>query len=164
MSSQGACYLTHDEANAGTLYMRWSHTPLNNAIAMFTSGKTVPGFKFKQNGGKSEVIRGCGGGVGIRNYYRGLCEFAKTARSFIKDGQGEFTLLQEAIPNPVAVYTTIQRTGDVARCRVGEPTSLASAVAVAAVHSLSSCFNLKRLHKPTFLMTGASTGYSLEMS
>ena len=73
----------------------------NQALAMFTAGKPIPNFKFESNGGKSEVIRECGGGVKIKNYYRGFCEFAKLAKT---NSAGNFKVINAAKPNSVAVY------------------------------------------------------------
>ena len=44
----------------------------------------MPAFKFKMNGGRSELIREMSGGTGerIKRYYSGICQFVKLAKSF----------------------------------------------------------------------------------
>ena len=55
------CYLTTEDVSAGTVYLNWSKTPVNGAIAVCKPGKPVGAFKFKSNGGKSELKRGVRG-------------------------------------------------------------------------------------------------------
>ena len=49
------CYLTFGTESQGTLFVHWSETEVEGAIAFFAPRKKVPGFKFKQNGGRSQV-------------------------------------------------------------------------------------------------------------
>lgn len=55
---------------------------LCQALACFSTQKKVPAFKFKQNGGRSELIRDCGGGVKIKNFYTGVAQYVKHAKTF----------------------------------------------------------------------------------
>ena len=48
---------TKDVASNGTLFLNWSDDPVEGALAFMEPGKKVPGFKFKQHGGKSELVR-----------------------------------------------------------------------------------------------------------
>ena len=89
------CYLVadfspttaHPEAPPGaTLYQHWSAEPIDGALACFAPRKTVPAFKLKQNGGKSELVRDAAIGP---KYYGGWTAFVKAAVSF----QGDFTFL-----------------------------------------------------------------------
>lgn len=78
------CYLTFESVSEGTLFLNWSESKIENAYAYFCPGKTVPKFKFKQNGGKSELIRGMRGGTGpgLKKYFAGWVQFVKMAREF----------------------------------------------------------------------------------
>merc|ERR1712232_1226417 len=78
------CYLTFESVSEGTLFLNWCETKIENAYAYFSPGKSVPKFKFKQNGGKSELIRGMRGGTGPgqKQYFAGWVQFIKLAREF----------------------------------------------------------------------------------
>ena len=39
------------------MFLNWSDEPVEGALAFVKPGKKVPGFKFKQHGGKSELVR-----------------------------------------------------------------------------------------------------------
>ena len=66
------CYLTFSEASQGTLFLHWSETPVAGALAFFEPRKNVPAFKYKSNGGRSELIREMSGGTGerIKRFYQ----------------------------------------------------------------------------------------------
>ena len=78
------CYLTFSEASQGTLFLHWSETPVAGALAFFEPRKNVPAFKYKSNGGRSELIREMSGGTGerIKRFYTGICQYVKLAKSF----------------------------------------------------------------------------------
>ena len=66
------CYLMFSEASQGTLFLHWSETPVAGALAFFEPRKNVPAFKYKSNGGRSELIREMSGGTGerIKRFYQ----------------------------------------------------------------------------------------------
>ena len=96
------CYLTFSDASQGTLFLHWcvtvqiyfcraaahlsrvvgrrlvvynahrSEAPVAGALAFFEPRKTVPAFKYKSNGGRSELIREMSGGTGerIKRFYQ----------------------------------------------------------------------------------------------
>jgi len=76
------CYLTFDIANEGSLFLNWSEKYVEGSLAFFAPRKQIPKFKFKQNGGKSEFLRGLRGGVGIKKYFEGWTQFIKLAKDF----------------------------------------------------------------------------------
>jgi hypothetical protein len=86
------CYLTFSEASQGTLFINWKKEPLEGALAYFKPGKSIPGFKFKQNGGKSELKRQCGG-LFKKNLHNGWCSFLKMC----KETKGTFVLLDDTM-------------------------------------------------------------------
>jgi len=160
-----ACYLTIDECNHGTMYMNWSRTPLNNALASYTppEGTTTPAFKFNNNGGKSEVLRQCYGGVRIKSYFRGWCEFIKAAlRAQGNQTGGVFTLLNDNAPNTVGLYFTTTSTGKVWKAQVGAALPLAMIDAFAAVDGSNTSLEVKTMCTSTFLTQSTAAGYSLE--
>ncbi|GBG25701.1 Hypothetical Protein FCC1311_019202 [Hondaea fermentalgiana] len=98
--SEEGCYLTFDTVSEGTLFLNWSETHVSGAVAFFRPGKPVAKFKYKQNGGKSELIRNLRGGTGkgMKRYYQGWTQFVKLAR----DNQSELVIWNKQ--NEVGVY------------------------------------------------------------
>ena len=62
-----SCYLVFSESSGGSLFMHWSETPVEGALASFAPQKTVPKFKFTANAGRSEIIRDLG--VKVKKFY-----------------------------------------------------------------------------------------------
>ena len=54
------------------VYAHRSEAPVAGALAFFEPRKTVPAFKYKSNGGRSELIREMSGGTGerIKRFYQ----------------------------------------------------------------------------------------------
>lgn len=75
------CYLTFDPASGGVMHATWSHDPVEGAWAFAEPRKKVPGFKFKQNGGRVELVRNCGA-VGKKNMFNGWAQFFKLAYDY----------------------------------------------------------------------------------
>jgi hypothetical protein len=77
------CYLVYESDSSGKLIQHYSKIALPEAIGFWQpgEGKKIQGFKFKQNLGKSELIRNLTGGVeGRKNFYSGWCQFIKSAK------------------------------------------------------------------------------------
>ena len=78
------CYLTFDPASGGRLMLFYSRGEIpNNAIGFWCPGpgRDIQGFKFKQAGGRVELIKGIAGGdQNRRKYYSGWCQFIKLAK------------------------------------------------------------------------------------
>jgi hypothetical protein len=75
------CYLIFESASGGRLVLLYSRgeIPLN-AIGFWCPGpgRSIQGFKFKQAGGRVELIKGIAGGdQNRRKYYSGWCQFLK---------------------------------------------------------------------------------------
>ena len=62
-------------------------------------GKSVPKFKFKQNGGRSELCRDFAG-PNVKNYYAGLASFMKSGISL----DGSFQVLSDEVPQGFDIY------------------------------------------------------------
>ena len=79
------CYLTFEPDSGGRLMLFYSKGEIpKNAVGFWCPGpnKTIQGFKFKQNGGRSELIKGIAGGdSNRRKYFSGWCQFIKLARA-----------------------------------------------------------------------------------
>ena len=76
------CYLLYD-SNSGKLKLKYSKTPVRNAIGFYCAGEghTIRGFKYTKNFGRADLIGNCASGIsGRKNYYSGWCQFIRAAR------------------------------------------------------------------------------------
>lgn len=80
------CYLVFDAALGGRLVLLYSNSRIpKNAVGFWCAGpgRSIQGFKFKQNEGRVELIKGIAGGdQNRRKYFSGWCQFIKLAKSF----------------------------------------------------------------------------------
>jgi len=79
------CYLVYFSDSGGKLVLHYSKTPVDNAIGFWRAGngKTIQGFKFRQNSGRVELIKGIAGGdANKRKFFSGWCQFIKAAAAF----------------------------------------------------------------------------------
>ena len=69
------CYLVYEPSSGGRLMLYYSKGPVpSNAVGFWMAGegKKIQEFKFKQAGGRSELIKGIAGGdANKRRYYTG---------------------------------------------------------------------------------------------
>jgi Immune Mapped Protein 2 (IMP2) N-terminal domain len=85
-TSQGpeGCYLLYESDSGGKLTLQYSQGEVPpSSVGFWTPGedKKIQGFKFKQNSGRSELIKGIAGGdANRRKYFVGWCQFIKLAR------------------------------------------------------------------------------------
>lgn len=77
------CYLCYDSTSGGRLLLHYSEGPVpENAVGFWCAGpnQKIQPFKFKQNSGRSELIKGIAGGdANRRKYFSGWCQFMKLA-------------------------------------------------------------------------------------
>lgn len=83
------CYLVYEPDSGGRLMTVYSrgYVPMN-AVGFWCAGEgqSIQGFKFKQAGGRSELIKGIAGGdSNRRKYFVGWCQFIKMAKA--KEGR-----------------------------------------------------------------------------
>eukprot|EP00041_Stephanoeca_diplocostata_P021318 m.494935 g.494935 ORF g.494935 m.494935 type:complete len:160 (-) comp21797_c0_seq18:2082-2561(-) len=159
MESQSGCYLIFDESNNGTLYQHWSDVIIPEALALFSTQKKIPAFKFKQNGGKTELARDCGGGVKIKNFYTGVAQFVKHAKSF----QGKVQIGSGSWPNPTSIYVLMGAGFKVICLEPEIALPLDDAVGVAAVHADNSALDVQSLSTQVFLSAGVAAGDAIRL-
>jgi hypothetical protein len=84
VSSTEGCYLLFDPASGGKLTMQYSKTVVNGAIGFWTPGrgKKIQGFKFKQNQGRSDLMKNIAGKDYKKKYFNGWCQFVKAAKMY----------------------------------------------------------------------------------
>jgi hypothetical protein len=156
------CYLKWEEVNQGTLFIVWSRKDdATDALAVFEPSKPVPAFKFKNNGGKSELLREAAGGGGpyTKRYYQGLCTFVKQARQL----DAKLMLLSETIPAQVVMNRddhSVQRLACQQWYSVG-CTAHPAPLAVAAIHPSKTDFEVQNMEIAQFVDKGHVIGASL---
>ena len=101
------CYLVYEPSSGGRLMLYYSQGVVpENAVGFWLPGphQSIQSFKFKQAGGRSELIRGIAGGgeAGKRRYYSGWCQFLKLAKA--KDGKVIQFNPQQGLPVDVFAY------------------------------------------------------------
>mmetsp|Transcript_20408 Transcript_20408/g.33793 ORF Transcript_20408/g.33793 Transcript_20408/m.33793 type:complete len:183 (-) Transcript_20408:194-742(-) len=78
------CYLIFATDSGGKLTLHYSKGDVpQNAVGFWVpgEGKKIQGFKFKQHGGRVDLIKGIAGGdANRRKYFSGWCQFIKLAR------------------------------------------------------------------------------------
>lgn len=83
MHGPKGCYLCYEGTSGGRLVLHYSLGPIpDNAIGFWLPchGKEIQNFKFKQNAGRVELIKGIAGGdSNRRKYFVGWCQFLKLA-------------------------------------------------------------------------------------
>lgn len=80
-TSEG-CYLSYVTNNGGSMAIKYSHDVVDGAIGFWYPGpgNSIQGFKFKQNQGRSDIIKNVIGRDFKKKYFSGWCQFVKAAR------------------------------------------------------------------------------------
>jgi hypothetical protein len=84
VNSTEGCYLLFDPASGGKLTLQYSKTVVNGAIGFWAPGrgKKIQGFKFKQNQGRSDLMKNIAGKDYKKKYFNGWCQFVKSAKMY----------------------------------------------------------------------------------
>lgn len=85
LSRNGACYLVYDEPSGGKLQLHYSKTHLSHSLGSWTPGpssdKKIQSFKFQQNNGRVDLIKG-NDVVNKRKFFDAWCQFVKIAVTY----------------------------------------------------------------------------------
>jgi Immune Mapped Protein 2 (IMP2) N-terminal domain len=77
------CYLVYENSSGGRLTLQYSRGSVpSNAVGFWCPGAeaSIQDFKFTQNAGRSDLIKGIAGGdANRRKYFSGWCQFLKQA-------------------------------------------------------------------------------------
>ena len=78
------CYLIFDPTSGGKLVIQYSKTKIEGASGFWFpgKGKKLQGFKFKQNQGRSDLVRDMSGKDYKKKYFNGWCQFVKAAKMY----------------------------------------------------------------------------------
>eukprot|EP00466_Bigelowiella_natans_P001403 jgi/Bigna1/139278/aug1.49_g13986 len=154
------CYLTFSDASHGQLFEQWTKKNgefKEEILAFFKPNKSVPGFKYKRYGGRTEIIRkvlhhedGFGHNPG------GFTQYLKTAKEY----KGELEMFQE---NADVYY--LDNDNGVHKLETKEKHVLEKLKisAFAVVPTKANTFEgVKTLSKGKFLENGRKKGASIE--
>ena len=157
------CYLTFTDSSQGSLFTHWSTEPVEGALASYAPAKAPPAFKLKQNGGRQELVRECGGPK-IATFYQGYCQYLKAAGA----AAGPFTVLEAdghghpGLPT-VAVYM-IDAAETITRCEAGKEYSLDGMKALAVLPA--AAMDLEGVQKTllaVFMQTASKAGAAIAL-
>ena len=119
------CYLVYYSDSGGRLTLHYSKEAVANAIGFWHAGngKTIQGFKFRQNAGRVELIKGIAGGdANKRKFFSGWCQFVKAAvvfsgsiRKFPNNGGLEVDLYAHCVDGSVLKLDIDDASADVTK-------------------------------------------------
>jgi len=166
MTSLGeGCYLVYESDSSGRLMAVFckADTPSpENAVGFWSpgEGKKIQGFKFKQNSGRSELVRGCSGGVeGRKKYYTGYIQFLKSAKNY----NGKISILtkgEEVQGLDVQVFGFTQN-DDVAILEENKAYNISDFKALACIPMGINIYEgIQNTNETYFLTQGGKSGYS----
>ncbi|EPR63118.1 hypothetical protein TGPRC2_276930 [Toxoplasma gondii TgCatPRC2] len=157
VSRESGGYLLFHPASNGTLFLVWSEREVDKAMAFFEPKKSVPGFKFKVNGGRQEIFRNLLNDK--KNYYEGWCQFFKTAVEF----NGECRLLAGADTAPLKVTVAFLYGTTVKKLTQTQTLSTSGVVAIGCVPMAQTTFDVRTMHRELFLGSARQSGAALAL-
>jgi len=144
------CYLTEEDSSNGSLFLNWSQGAVTGALAYFKPTKSVPKFKFKAKGGKTELTRETNSNR--KNFFEGWCNFFKLAKEYkstIKYMASSVTLLTH-VGSKIAILPR------------GEMLEIKTIEAVAAIPGSSAAFEgIQTTDRGSFLNKSQDIGAAL---
>jgi hypothetical protein len=86
LTSEMGCYLVYESDSSGKLRLYYSKTTILGAIGFWapgSGGKKIQGFKFQQDGGRVDLIKGImGGSANQKRFFMGWSQFVKAAKGY----------------------------------------------------------------------------------
>ncbi len=156
------CYLIFDEASGGRFIIQFSKAVVEEAIGFWAPGpgKILQEFKFKQNQGKIEMMKGIAGKDYKKKYFSGWCQFVKAAKNY----NGYFIKYSEKGRIEVDIYVFLKDSCSIEKMEDGKLIDISEIAAVAVVGKGNNTFNgVKTGELGTFLNKGSSAGASLSL-
>jgi hypothetical protein len=161
------CYLLYESDSGGKLMLFYSKGEIpDNAVGFFCAmpPKKIQDFKFKQAGGRSELIKGIAGGdANRRKYFVGWCQFVKLAKAM--NGKViKFPNADQGVEVDIYGYSQAEQQPQMLYLDEGlVDVSELDAVAVIPKHN-PKFQGIKSLQVSTFLEWGSITGASTTLS
>lgn len=158
-STTEGCYLLFDPASGGKLTMQYSRTVVNGAIGFWVPGrgKKLQGFKFKQNQGRSDLMKNIAGKDYKKKYFNGWCQFVKAAKMY----SGFVCKWSEHERIETDIFVFYSDSCEVKKIEDGELFDVSDIDAVACLPKGNATFNgVKTGEYGTFLNRGDAVGAS----
>lgn len=161
------CYLVYESDSGGKLMLFYSKGTIpDNAVGFFCAmaPKKIQDFKFKQAGGRSELIKGIAGGdANRRKYFVGWCQFVKLAKA-MNGKLIKFPNADQGVEVDVYGYSQAEQQPQMLHLDEGlVDVSQLDAVAVIPKHN-PTFQGIKSLQVSTFLEWGSLAGASTALS
>lgn len=150
-------YLVFSPSMQGVMYMVWSKTKIQDALAFGKPRVKVPEFKFARDG-RWELYRNINGNKS--SYYLAWAMFVKGCAKFecsiVDLGEGELPP-----PMPVSLMLHCPEGNKIRRVPVGEPFTLQGVDGLAAVHTDFQKLDVDNIVLARFLELGKESGASV---
>lgn len=160
LNSEEGCYLFFDPSSGGRFITQFSHSRLSNAIGFWSpgEGKKLPAFKFKQNQGRSDLMKDIAGKNYKRKYLSAWCQFVKAARSY----NGHLYKQSENERLEVDIYVFFCNTNEIMQINDGELSDVSKIDAISCVLKNTDTFaGVKTGELGTFLNKGNQAGAAM---
>ena len=154
------CYLLFDPTSGGKLTINYSKTMVEGAIGFWApgKGKKLQGFKFKQNQGRSDLMKGLAGKDYKKKYFNGWCQFVKAA----KMQQGSICKWSKHERIELDIYVFYNDSCEVKKIEDGELFDVSDIDAVTCLPKGNSTFDgVKTGEYGTFINRGDAAGASM---
>jgi len=154
------CYLLFDESSGGIMKIQYSKTKVDGALGFWQPGhgKKIQAFKFNQNQGRSDLLKGIAGKDYRKKYFSAVAQFVKAARM----QSGTYCKWSEFDRVENDVYVFYNDTCEVKHIQEGEKFDVSEIDAIAVVPKGNSTFvGVHTGEYGTFLGRGDAAGASL---
>lgn len=159
-TSEEGCYLLFDESSGGIMKIQYSKTKVKGALGFWRPGhgKKIQAFKFNQNQGRSDLLKGIAGKDYRKKYFSAVAQFVKAARM----QSGTYCKWSEFDRVENDVYVFYNATCEVKHIQEGEPFDVSEIDAISVVPKGNSTFvGVHTGEYGTFLGRGDAAGASL---
>lgn len=151
---QPGVYLIFEPIQYGTMFIVWSKTRIEGALARGEPGKEVPEFKYDK-GGKSELCRELARDK--QNYYKGWSMFMQTCHQF-KCTVVDYGKVDDSAPIPAAVWLHYREDRGVKKVLPSTPFTTAGVDVIAVAHSDSLDLDVPYMDRELFVQKCTSIG------
>lgn len=149
------CYLTVNTSSNGSMFLNWSQKDVTGAVGYFKPTKSVPAFKFKTKGGKSELTRETDSNR--KNYFTGWVNYVKLAKEY------KSTLMYKT--SDVALWSLVgSKPSQLPRGVLADISNVQVIAAVSGKSSGAVFGGLKTIDKGTFINKAQEQGAALTLS
>jgi len=162
----GACYLVYEPHSTGRLLTHYSKEHVDTSIGIWLPGeaKKIQKYKYKQNFGRIELIRGCAAGLqGRKTYMSGWCQFIRLAK-LMEASVTKYDLKEDQVGIEVDIYGYRKTDNEIVFLQNGVAEDVTYWDAVAAIPHKCDCFeDLGSIDQLRFLVVTQQFGFSTSL-